>query len=275
MERSFIGILVTVTWVALSATAVAQSDQQLDEAARLTFESAREAFVNGDYENALARFRQAFELSQRPGLLYNIAQSLDRLRRDEETVEALQAYLEAAPDAPNRPEVEARIRVLQRALEERAQQARAEEGAEEPEPEEDPVEPPRSSTEPLSSPAAERSDDGIGVLHPAMFIAAGVLTLAGGGLMIWAGLETLDRNDVYIASTDRNEIQVLYDEAQTYQTMTNIFLATTATFGVAAVVMAIFTDWNVFDAGESATAMLRPTFVAGPNEAVLGLGGDF
>ena len=73
----------------------AQDQSQLDEAARLTFESARQAFVAGDYEAALARFRQAYQLSARPGLLYNIAQTLDRLRRDEETVAALREYLEA------------------------------------------------------------------------------------------------------------------------------------------------------------------------------------
>ena len=99
---------------------------QLDEAARLTFESAREAYAAGDYETALRRFQQAYELSGRPGLLYNIAQALDRLRRDEETVEYLRRYLREAPDARNRDEVEARIAVLDRAIaEQRAREAAA------------------------------------------------------------------------------------------------------------------------------------------------------
>ncbi len=87
-------------------------DPELDEAARLTFVRAREAFDAGEYEDALRRFRQAYELSPRPTLLYNIAATLDRLRRDQEAADALRAYLDALPDAPDRTEVEARLRVL-------------------------------------------------------------------------------------------------------------------------------------------------------------------
>src|SRR5690606_33265761 len=37
-------------------------DENLDQAARLTFQAAREAFGNGDYELALERFEQAYNL---------------------------------------------------------------------------------------------------------------------------------------------------------------------------------------------------------------------
>jgi hypothetical protein len=95
-------------------------------------------------------------------------------------------------------------------------------------------------------------------------------------LTAWSGIGTLDRNEAYTSSTSPGEVQALYDDAQTYQTMTNVFIATTATLGAAAVALAIFTDWNAFGGGdESATATLRPTFSAGPNGAVVGLGGDF
>ena len=41
-------------------------DENLDQAARLTFQTAREAFSQGDYETALSRFEQAYSLSPRP-----------------------------------------------------------------------------------------------------------------------------------------------------------------------------------------------------------------
>jgi len=83
-----------------------------DEEARAVFSAGREAYARGDYEAALESFRQAYELSGRPELQFNIAQAADRLRRDREARDAFEAYLRAIPDAPNRVEVEARLRVL-------------------------------------------------------------------------------------------------------------------------------------------------------------------
>ncbi|HEY8429393.1 MAG TPA: tetratricopeptide repeat protein [Sandaracinaceae bacterium] len=246
----------------LASTAFAQSDQsQLDEAARLTFESAREAFVAGDYETALQRFRQAYQLSPRPGLLYNIAQTLDRLRRDEETLEALREYLRAAPDAPNRAEVESRIRVLERALAERRQ-------AEPPVPAPDEA----GDGEP---PAAERPQNpGIAILHPAFFIAGGALALGSGGVLLWSGLETIALNDAYLANDDPNTVADAFAAAESQQVLTNVFIGVTAGLGAIAVALAVFTDWNAFDGGSSA-ARLRPFFYAGTDRVVGGLGGSF
>lgn len=83
-----------------------------DEEARVVFSAGREAYARGDYESALESFRQAYELSNRPELQFNIAQAADRLRRDRDARDAFEAYLNAVPDAPNRVEVEARLRVL-------------------------------------------------------------------------------------------------------------------------------------------------------------------
>jgi len=92
-----------------------------DREARSLYDAGRIAFDEGRFENALDYFKRAYELSQRPGLLHNIGTTADRLRRDEEALEAFQAYLEAVPDAPNRASVEARIAVLQHAIDERRQ----------------------------------------------------------------------------------------------------------------------------------------------------------
>lgn len=83
-----------------------------DEDARVVFQAGREAYARGDYESALEAFRQAYEMSNRPELLFNIGQTADRLRRDREARDAFDAYLENVPDAANRVEVEARLRVL-------------------------------------------------------------------------------------------------------------------------------------------------------------------
>jgi len=97
--------------------ATAQDSSTLaDEEAHRLFEAGRVAFAAGRNEAALADFEQAYELSHRPNLLYNIAQCDDRLRRDEAALHAFQQYLALAGDAPNRLEVEARIDVLSDAI---------------------------------------------------------------------------------------------------------------------------------------------------------------
>jgi len=94
----------------------AQEPDPRDTEARRLFEAGESAFSDGRYEDALERFRDAHELSHRPRLLYNIATAAERLRRDREALEAYEAYLAALPDAHNRREVEARIRILQETL---------------------------------------------------------------------------------------------------------------------------------------------------------------
>jgi len=88
--------------------------------ARQVFEEARAAFAAADYEVALARFREAYELSARAELLYNVGLAADRLRRDEEALEAFERYLREMPEAQNRHEVERRVELLRAAIADRA-----------------------------------------------------------------------------------------------------------------------------------------------------------
>ncbi|MCS6857156.1 MAG: tetratricopeptide repeat protein [Sandaracinaceae bacterium] len=89
-----------------------------DEEARRRFLEGRSAYEAGNYEEALRLFEEAYRLSPRPALLYNIGQAADRLRFDERALQAFEAYLEVSPqDAPNRAEVEKRIPYLRRRIE--------------------------------------------------------------------------------------------------------------------------------------------------------------
>lgn len=77
----------------------------------------------GKYEDALRYFQQAYELSQRPGLLYNIGQAADRLHLDAITVEAFRLFLERVPHTEHRIEVESRLRALERLVDFEASRA--------------------------------------------------------------------------------------------------------------------------------------------------------
>jgi tetratricopeptide (TPR) repeat protein len=93
--------------------APAAQDEAADGFARKVFAAGKAAFDIGNYDEALQYFQQAYELSGRPQLLYNIGQAADRLRYDETALKAFAKYLQSVPDAPNRLEVEQRLVVLQ------------------------------------------------------------------------------------------------------------------------------------------------------------------
>jgi tetratricopeptide (TPR) repeat protein len=102
-------------------------DQARDEEARTRFTSANMAFADGRFEDALYDFKRAYELSGRPQLLFNIGSTAERMRRDEEALEAYEAYLELVPEAGNRRFVESRIELLRETIAEAERRATEEE----------------------------------------------------------------------------------------------------------------------------------------------------
>lgn len=96
-------------------TAAAQSEPShaTDDEARALFDAGRIAYTDGRFDDALGYFQRAYALSQRAALLYNVAQTFDRLSRNREALEAYRGYLAAEHETPQRSQIEARIRVLE------------------------------------------------------------------------------------------------------------------------------------------------------------------
>lgn len=109
--------LCVLTSLVLASAAAAQDETADgdDAVARQLFEAAELSVGQGDYERALELFQEAFELSDRPELLFNSANAAERLRRDELALELYASYLERMPDAPNRAVVESRMTQLRQA----------------------------------------------------------------------------------------------------------------------------------------------------------------
>lgn len=130
-------LLALTVLLALPCSALAQSDGAADEAAveagraeaeeraRVRFEDGRLAFAEGRNEVALAAFSEAYALSGRSELLYNIGLVEDRLRHDHQALEAFRGYLAEIPNAENRSAVESRIRVLEAEIAQDEELARA------------------------------------------------------------------------------------------------------------------------------------------------------
>lgn len=103
-------VITTGVPVAVFAQELGADEQE----AKGLFELGSEAYAQARYERALVHFQEAYRLSQRPALLYNIGLTLANLRRDREALQAFEEYLQKVPEAPNRDVVENRIAILRR-----------------------------------------------------------------------------------------------------------------------------------------------------------------
>jgi tetratricopeptide (TPR) repeat protein len=106
--------LAAIVLLALTG-GVARADQTAAQA-RALYDKANAHYDLAEYDTAIAEFKQAYELTREPALLFNIAQSY-RLKKDyEQALQLYQTYLELDPDAPNRRDAEAQIRKMKEAL---------------------------------------------------------------------------------------------------------------------------------------------------------------
>lgn len=117
--------LNVVSWVRAQEGEVAP---KLDIEARTHFETGSALFESGEYERALSEFEEAYRLSGRSRLLFNMALAHERLGQLDRAIPMLRAYVDSEPDLPNRGRLELRIQRMQaRVAEEREQAQRASE----------------------------------------------------------------------------------------------------------------------------------------------------
>ena len=88
-----------------------------DVRARELFQKGDTAYAEGRYEEALSAFQEAYDLSGRPQLLFNVSNALERLGRYTEAVDALEKYL-ASGKAKDRDVVQKRLANLKKRVDE-------------------------------------------------------------------------------------------------------------------------------------------------------------
>lgn len=124
MLRALLALMMALALWGPASRAFAQSASsrsgRLAEAKK-AFAAGSRAYDDGEFTKALRYFRKAHRLTGSPDLLYNIATVSDRLRRDEEALDAYVGYLEARPRSSDREHVEGRIKVLRASIEARRQ----------------------------------------------------------------------------------------------------------------------------------------------------------
>jgi len=213
--------IISIIAFGTSSVVLAQIDaeESYDDEARGLFLAGRAAFDAGRFEEALTHFERAYDLSQRPGLLFNIGHTAERLRRDDRAIEAFTAYLEAVPNADNRTAIEARLRLL-----EEARETHAEPDAEaEAEAETGPAEP----SEPDSGSSAARW---------ALGVSGGAVAVGGVVALVLAASAASTVDDAQ-DGTPWTELEGDYDRARRARRAGAILLGVGATLAVVGVVL--------------------------------------
>lgn len=143
-----------------------------DEQARSLYLRGDRLYSEGRYEEATAAFQESYDLSGRPGLLFNIANAYERLGQLEEALQALQRF---APDAPEhqRATVNTRISNIEERLREQDEARRAAEVETEVAA---PVPPAADVTLAEPAPASSSAAKPVGIV----FIALGTAAVGGG-----------------------------------------------------------------------------------------------
>lgn len=99
-------VLVVAGW---SPPAVAQSD----DLAKGHYMAGQAYYNQARYPEAVREFQEAYRLSPKSALLYNIAQAYERMGKIDDAIAHLKKYLAAAPDASDRAAVEERLKNLE------------------------------------------------------------------------------------------------------------------------------------------------------------------
>ena len=87
-------ILIVIVGFAVLLAASSASAQ----AAKQHFMAGQSYYQQGRYEKAIEEFEEAYRLDPKPLLLYNIAQSHEKLGNLKEAVEYLEKFLKEDPD---------------------------------------------------------------------------------------------------------------------------------------------------------------------------------
>jgi len=118
MSARLLRFLAAALLASLVATTVAAPEAEAQtrgqiRRARVLFARGIRQFDRHRYEAALRTFTRAYQLAPAPPIVFNMAQCHQALGNDERAVESYKLFLQLAPDAPNRTEVERKIRQLE------------------------------------------------------------------------------------------------------------------------------------------------------------------
>ncbi len=105
----------------LLASSGARADSTAADNAQVHFDRGAKLYNLGHFQEAITDFEKAYDLDPSPIFLFNIAQSHRQLGNKERALFFYRRYLEQAPNAANRDDVERRMKDLQSSLQQEAE----------------------------------------------------------------------------------------------------------------------------------------------------------
>ncbi len=274
-SRLALAALVALGIAASTPSARAQAGPKPDKAAneqraKDLFAKGDTAYAEGRYEEALAAFQDAYTLSGRPQLLFNVSNALERLGRYADAVDALERYL-ASGKAKDREVVQKRLANLKKRVEEQKKETdrlakeeeerRAKADAERKKPDGD------SPPPPAAPPPPDRPTPVV----PIILLAAGGAALVTGGVF---GVLTLSaRSDASKGCKDSpsgrlcgSDVGSAIDREKTFGIVTDITLAS-------GIVLAGVGVFLLLSGGGKEASARAQAIVNGPVRATAGPGG--
>ncbi|MET0287192.1 MAG: hypothetical protein ABW352_22095 [Polyangiales bacterium] len=119
MQRRIVRLVCTsaVLWLALFTGGVeAQTAKPEEKAAREAFERGRVFYDGGEFDQAAGAFEEAYRLSGRDALLYNLYLAYRDANQQQQAADALRNYLAKVPNIENRSQLESRLHALDQGL---------------------------------------------------------------------------------------------------------------------------------------------------------------
>jgi len=113
--------IVALALLLVAAPVMAQPTTTAKQEAERLYETGTQHYNLGEYDKAIAIYKDAYRTFPNPYFLYNIAQSYRRAGELQQALSFYKSFLNALPDPPNRAEVDDRIRELEAALQSQAQ----------------------------------------------------------------------------------------------------------------------------------------------------------
>jgi tetratricopeptide (TPR) repeat protein len=110
------GIATVICAAALLAASGARAQSSAADNAQAHFDRGAKLYNLGHFQEAITDFEKAYDLDPSPIFLFNIAQSHRQLGNKERALFFYRRYLEQAPNAANRDDVERRMKDLQSSL---------------------------------------------------------------------------------------------------------------------------------------------------------------
>ncbi len=237
----------------LPALASAQGADDLEQDARLHFELGTRAYERGEFTTAADAFAEAYRLSGRPALLYNMYVAHRDAQLREEAAEDLRRYLREAGEIPNR----ARLEVVLAQLE-------AELAGQPPPPEPHAERGDRAETRP--SPSSGGADPVGPIVVTAIGAAALVASAITGGLALARNGELSDACPADVCAD--GSARGIQSDVETLSITTDIL------WPVGAVAAAVGLIWLVVELGASSDDA-RASLACGPTGCEASVRGTF